>query len=186
MRTAASIIAGAIGGKSVTSLVTKKTKAQIMAGAIGGNSGNSGNSGGSAPIDNSHSHSNKDARDARDARDSARKKIGSTGGGGGFMGKNQTERFTPMTNPNSVDRGGRTILDPEKGGIDPVGIAPAINPPMAVPSPPDIDKEGVNSLYSPMKVDIPKTKSIITGTRKEQQQKVKDYLLKSKKNFVKN
>ena len=69
-----------------------------------------------------------------------------------FMGKKQTEKFSNLTDPQSVDRGGRTISKPE--GVDPVGIKPAMNPPMAVPITPDrnIDQEGVNSLYSPMQV----------------------------------
>ena len=139
---AASIIAGAIGGKSITSLVTKKNKAQIMAGAIGGNSGNSS---GSAPIDNSHSHSNKDA---------------STGSVGtppppsntppdlpepSFMGKGQVEQFSGLTDTSSVDRGGRA-MSPDT--LDPVGIKPAMNPPMATPIK-DVDREGtMNALYS--------------------------------------
>ena len=65
-----------------------------------------------------------------------------------FMGKKQTEKFSNLTDPLSVDRGGRTISKPE--GVDPVGIKPAMNPPMAVPITPDrnIDQEGVNSLYT--------------------------------------
>ena len=65
-----------------------------------------------------------------------------------FMGKKQTEKFSNLTDPLSVDRGGRTISRPD--GVDPVGIKPAMNPPMAVPTTPDrdIDKEGVNSLYT--------------------------------------
>jgi len=63
-----------------------------------------------------------------------------------FMGKGQTEKFSSLTDPSSVDRGGRTISQPE--GIDPVGIEPAMNPPMGVPVPPDINQQGVKSLYS--------------------------------------
>ena len=32
--------------------------------------------------------------------------------------------------------------------LDPVGIKPAMNPPIGVPIPPDIDEQGINSLYS--------------------------------------
>ena len=65
----------------------------------------------------------------------------------GFMGKNQDQTFGSLTNPKAeLDRGGRTVARPE--GVDPVGIEPAMNPPMAVPTPPNIDDEGVNSLYS--------------------------------------
>ena len=65
----------------------------------------------------------------------------------GFMGKNQEQTFGSLTNPKAeLDRGGRTVARPE--GVDPVGIEPAMNPPMAVPTPPNIDNEGVNSLYS--------------------------------------
>ena len=64
-----------------------------------------------------------------------------------FMGKNQDETFGSLTNPKAeLDRGGRTVTKPE--GVDPVGIEPAMNPPMAVPTQTNIDDEGVNSLYS--------------------------------------
>jgi len=57
------------------------------------------------------------------------------------------ESFSNLTDPLSVERGGRTVARPE--GLDPVDIEPAMNPPMAVPPPPpNIDEEGVNSLYS--------------------------------------
>ena len=62
-----------------------------------------------------------------------------------FMGKNQVDDFKTLNNPLSVDRGGRAV-SPDK--LDPVGIEPAMNPPMAVPTLPNIDDEGVNSLYS--------------------------------------
>ena len=63
-----------------------------------------------------------------------------------FMGKNQTEKFSSLTDTSSVDRGGRTISRPDE--TDPVGIEPAMNPPMGVPVPPDINQQGVKSLYS--------------------------------------
>ncbi len=64
-----------------------------------------------------------------------------------FMGAKQQSDFAKLTNPKAeLDRGGRTITKPDE--LDNVGIEPAMNPPMAVPTPPDIDNEGVNSLYS--------------------------------------
>ena len=62
------------------------------------------------------------------------------------MGKNQVDGFKTLNDPLSVDRGGRTV--PKQDELDNVGIEPAMNPPMAVPTPPNIDDEGVNSLYS--------------------------------------
>jgi hypothetical protein len=60
-----------------------------------------------------------------------------------FMGGNQVETFKSLTSPESVDRSGRAIPSDE---LDPVGIKPAMNPPMATPI--DIDKKGINSLYN--------------------------------------
>ena len=60
-----------------------------------------------------------------------------------FMGSNQIETFKSLTSPESVDRSGRAISSDE---LDPVGIKPAMNPPMATPI--DIDKKGINSLYN--------------------------------------
>ena len=60
-----------------------------------------------------------------------------------FMGGNQVETFKSLTSPESVDRSGRAISSDE---LDPVGIKPAMNPPMATPI--DIDKKGINSLYN--------------------------------------
>ncbi len=60
-----------------------------------------------------------------------------------FMGGNQVETFKSLTSPESVDRSGRAIPSDE---LDPVGIKPAMNPPMATPI--DIDKQGINSLYN--------------------------------------
>jgi len=60
-----------------------------------------------------------------------------------FMGKDQVDSFSALTTPDSIDRGGRAV-DPS--ALDPVGIEPAMNPPLATPI--DIDKQGINSLYS--------------------------------------
>tara|TARA_R110002060_G_scaffold68968_1_gene77669 strand:- start:190 stop:441 length:252 start_codon:yes stop_codon:yes gene_type:complete len=62
-----------------------------------------------------------------------------------FMGKNQIDSFKSLTDPLGIDRSGRAV-SPDK--LDPVGIKTAMNPPMAVPTLPNIDDEGVNSLYS--------------------------------------
>ncbi len=60
-----------------------------------------------------------------------------------FMGKNQMDNFQSLTDPLAVDRAGRAQSSQE---LDPVGIKPAMNPPLATPI--DIDQQGVNSLYS--------------------------------------
>ena len=60
-----------------------------------------------------------------------------------FMGKNQMDNFQSLTDPLAVDRAGRAKSSQE---LDPVGIKPAMNPPLATPI--DIDQQGVNSLYS--------------------------------------
>ena len=60
-----------------------------------------------------------------------------------FMGKNQMDNFQSLTDPLAVDRAGRAQSSQE---LDPVGIKPAMNPPLATPV--DIDQQGVNSLYS--------------------------------------
>ena len=60
-----------------------------------------------------------------------------------FMGKGQIKNFSSLTTPDSVDRSGREVSSQE---LDPVGIKPAMNPPLATPI--DIDQQGVNSLYS--------------------------------------
>ena len=59
-----------------------------------------------------------------------------------FMGKNQVDSFQSLTDPLAVDRGGRAKSSEE---LDPVGIKPAMNPPLATPV--DIDEQGINSLY---------------------------------------
>tara|TARA_R110000772_G_scaffold64665_1_gene144537 strand:+ start:78 stop:464 length:387 start_codon:yes stop_codon:yes gene_type:complete len=62
-----------------------------------------------------------------------------------FMGKGQVEQFSSLTDTSSVDRGGRA-MSPDT--LDPVGIKPAMNPPMATPIK-DVDREGtMNALYS--------------------------------------
>jgi len=60
-----------------------------------------------------------------------------------FMGKNQMDNFQSLTDPLAVDRAGRAKSSQE---LDPVGIKPAMNPPLATPI--DIDQQGINSLYS--------------------------------------
>ena len=60
-----------------------------------------------------------------------------------FMGKNQIENFSNLTKPENVNRGGRAV---DSSALDPVGIEPAMNPPLATPI--DIDEQGINSLYS--------------------------------------
>ena len=147
----AQVLAGKINGLSVTDIAT---------GVKGKKS-----SGGKPPVDNSHSHGS--SSEAYDARAEQRKAIEGQRSqtqtyeprpDGGqqapiFMGKGQTEKFSSLTDPSSVDRGGRTVSQPK--GIDPVGIEPAMNPPMGVPVPPDIDKQGVSGLYSPAKIELP-------------------------------
>ena len=64
-----------------------------------------------------------------------------------FMGKGQVDQFSSLTDPLSVDRGGRTIAREDNStSLDPVGIKPAMNPPLATPTD-NIDEQGVNSLY---------------------------------------
>ena len=82
------------------------------------------------PVDNSHSHSNNNSSDLPTPS---------------FMGKNESEKFSTFTDTSSVDRKGR-VMTPDS--LDPVGIKPAMNPPIGVPIPPDIDEQGINSLYS--------------------------------------
>ena len=62
-----------------------------------------------------------------------------------FMGKKQIDSFKPLTDPLGTDRSGRAI---SSSNLDPVGIKPAMNPAMAVPTTPNIDDEGVNSIYT--------------------------------------
>ena len=136
-------IAAGIGGKKIKGLVERvgalasrmnqdKTKPGHVHG--GGSSSSSSNS--------STDQRRTDALASR--RSSEPINVGSLMG---FMGKNQDQTFGSLTNPKAeLDRGGRTVARPE--GVEPVGIKPAMNPPMATPTPPNIDDEGVNSLYS--------------------------------------
>ena len=103
------------------------------------------------PVDNSHSHGSKERRNTAEAKrsDSEPVNVGSVSSLGGFIGKGQVDQFSNLTDPSSVDRGGRTVARPDdSSSLDPVGIATAMNPPMAVPTTPNIDEEGVQSLYS--------------------------------------
>ena len=122
-------------------------------GAVTGGKGKK-SSGGKPPVDNSHSHSSSGNTSAMTAGASTIP-VSNTPADlpePGFMGKGQTEKFSSLTDPSSVDRGGR-VMTPDS--LDPVGIKPAMNPPMAVPVTPDIDKQGVSGLYSPPKINLP-------------------------------
>tara|TARA_R110000850_G_scaffold230012_1_gene354792 strand:+ start:57 stop:473 length:417 start_codon:yes stop_codon:yes gene_type:complete len=70
-------------------------------------------------------------------------------GGRPEVGKNFMDadigNFSNLTDPLSVDRGGRAM---DSSALDPVGIEPAMNPSMATPTTENIDDTGVNSLYS--------------------------------------
>ena len=103
--------------------------------------------------DSSSKNRNQRRTDALASRsNSASVNLDGVAGATSFMGAKQQSDFAKLTNPKAeLDRGGRTITKPE--GIDPVGIEPAMNPP------PDIDKEGVNSLYSPVAKTDPNLKS---------------------------
>ena len=98
-----------------------------------------------------HNSESKERRNAAEAKrsDSGSVNIGSMANASSFMGKGQVDQFSNLTDPSSVDRGGRTVARPDdSSSLDPVGIATAMNPPMAVPTTPNIDEEGVQSLYS--------------------------------------
>jgi len=120
---------------------------------------------GKPPVDNSHKHSG--GGDKASTSMSAGSIIGTavqnTGDQGtiagpetprsggrpenSFMGKGQVDQFSSLTDPLSVDRGGRTIAREDNStSLDPVGIKPAMNPPLATPTD-NIDEQGVNSLY---------------------------------------
>ena len=99
-----------------------------------------------------HTHSDDSSKSqARTAAEQTGDITAPTGGGFGgiiprpdpsFMGKNQTisdMEFSDMT------RGVRAV---SPDALDPTGIETAMNPPFAVPVPPNIDDKGVNSLYS--------------------------------------
>ena len=63
-----------------------------------------------------------------------------------FMGKNQIDSFSSLTDPSSVDRSGRaTAVD----SLDPVGIKTAMNPSMATPEAlPGNQSEELEGMYS--------------------------------------
>ena len=117
---------------------------RAIARAIGGKSKNSPQQDTSKPF-HTHSSGNKNSN-------SGGGNMGPKGGDSrfdlgdkndSFMGKDQVDSFSALTTPDSIDRGGRAV-DPS--ALDPVGIEPAMNPPLATPI--DIDKQGINSLYS--------------------------------------
>ena len=98
-----------------------------------------------------HGSESKEKRNAAEAQRSNSESvdIGSVSNLGNFMGKGQVDKFSSFTDPSSIDRSGRAAPRPDDPiSLDPVGIATAMNPPMAVPIPPDVDKQGVQSLYS--------------------------------------
>ena len=140
----------AVSGRSSGKLPNGMTMKEMLTGKRSKkeNKTTAGAVAGSAPIDNSHSHStNKNTGNS------------STGDGGvfgkiarlamkpdnsSFMTGKVKEKFDSLTDTSSLDRSGRAI---SPDSLDPVGIEPAMNPPMAVPI--DIDREGtMNSLYS--------------------------------------
>jgi len=80
-----------------------------------------------------------------------------------FMGKNQIESFSSLTDPSSVDRSGRAI---SVDSLDPVGIKTAMNPSMATPEiPPGNQSTELEGMYSKgmAKVNLPKK----SGTHKD-------------------
>ena len=115
-----SITSALIGAK----LSKKKTAASSIGGILGGNQTTS-----DKPIATDHTHEKPKGDVSRPESN--------------FMGSNQIETFKSLTSPESVDRSGRAVSSQE---LDPVGIKPAMNPPLATPI--DIDQQGVNSLYS--------------------------------------
>ena len=130
---------------SALGIKTKKnnsTGSGGIAGAIGGAIGGSSNK----PVATDHTHDSASKNQARTDALAARNNSGSTNVGSlsSFMGGRQQESFKALTNPKAeLDRSGRAI---SPDSLDPVGIEPAMNPPMATPT--DIDQQGVNSLYS--------------------------------------
>ena len=74
-----------------------------------------------------------------------------------FMGAQQVDNFQNISpDPLSVGRGGRTVSRPD--GMEPDLNVPAPPAPELgqVPVPlPDIDQQGVKSLYSPTKINLP-------------------------------
>ena len=98
-----------------------------------------------------HTHGSKEKRNAAEAQRSNSESvdIGSVSNLGSFMGKGQVDKFSSFIDPSSIDRSGRAAPRPDDSiSLDPVGIKPAMNPPMAVPVPPNVDNQGVQSLYS--------------------------------------
>tara|TARA_R110000824_G_scaffold74250_2_gene188956 strand:+ start:66 stop:488 length:423 start_codon:yes stop_codon:yes gene_type:complete len=135
-------IAAGIGGKKIKGLVER---VGALASRMNQDKTKPGHVHGGGSSSSSNSSTDQQRTDALASRRSSEPiNVGSLMG---FMGKNQDQTFGSLTNPKAeLDRGGRTVARPE--GVDPVGIEPAMNPPMAVPTPPNIDDEGVNSLYS--------------------------------------
>ena len=70
-------------------------------------------------------------------------------GGRPEVGKNFMDadigNFSNLTDPLSVDRGGRAV---DSSALDPVGIEPAMNPSMATPNTVGVDDTGMNELLS--------------------------------------
>jgi hypothetical protein len=123
-----SIASALIGAKSSK----MKTAANGLSGIFGGSQTTS-----DKPIATDHKHSSDSSKEER------RNEALSLRPDPSFMGKGQVENFSSLTAPESVDRSGRAVSSQE---LDPVGIKPAMNPPLATPI--DIDQQGVNSLYS--------------------------------------
>ena len=123
-----SIASALIGAKSSK----KKTAASSIGGILGGGQATS-----DKPIATDHKHSNDSPKEE------IKNEAISVRPDPSFMGKGQVENFSSLTAPESVDRSGRAVSSQE---LDPVGIKPAMNPPLATPI--DIDQQGVNSLYS--------------------------------------
>jgi hypothetical protein len=110
----------------------KKTAASSIGGILGGSQTTS-----DKPIATDHKHSSDSSKEE------TQNEAISVRPDPSFMGKGQVENFSSLTTPESVDRSGRAVSSQE---LDPVGIKPAMNPPLATPI--DIDQQGVNSLYS--------------------------------------
>ena len=123
-----SIASALIGAK----LSKKKTAASSIGGILGGSQTTS-----DKPIATDHKHSSDSSKEE------IQNEAISVRPDPSFMGKGQVENFSSLTTPESVDRSGRAVSSQE---LDPVGIKPAMNPPLATPI--DIDQQGVNSLYS--------------------------------------
>jgi len=115
-------------------------------------------SGGKPPVDNSHSHGSSGNTSTMTAGDSVNP-VSNTPADlpePGFMGKGQVEQFSGLTDASSVDRGGRAM---SSDSLDPVGIKPAMNPPMATPeTPPGNQSTELEGMYSRgmAKINLPK------------------------------